>query len=238
MAKSTPAGALRWTTPLGARYSRGVSARPLVSVVVGLAVVASACLRKDTVSTWYLEADRTVIWVVEEREVRADAESADERDQLEDEYLASARQTNHPVARGLRQLTPSRLTARILRDRPPLHVVTEAAFPGLAQLGERVLSRLGLRGRSFVEFTREGFEWTWSLDGDARVDEDLIDEDLAALFETTTIRIALAERRFLSSSSGGFSEDRRVATFPIGDLVDGHKGDGTPTTFVLAWSAR
>lgn len=118
-------------------------------------------------------------------------------------------------------------------------MVTDATFPSLQALGERVLTRFGLRGTSFVEFTQDGFEWTWSIDEDTHVGEDTVDEDLAALFVESSIRIALAEGRFLRSSGGNLSDDRRIATFPIGDLLDDHgKRPGEKTTFVLSWTSR
>lgn len=211
----------------------------MLTVVIGAALVAGGCLKKDIVSTWYVEADRRVVWTVEERDVRSDSDTPDERDRDEDDYLSDVRERNHPVARGLRQFTPTGVTSRLLRERPPFNVVTEATFPSLQVLGERILTRFGVRGRSFVEFTRDGFEWTWSIDEGTRVDEDLIDDDLTALFEASTIRIALAEGRFVSSSRGNLSEDRRIATFPVADLLDDHgKKTGEETTFVLRWSSR
>lgn len=206
---------------------------------VATALVASACLQKEIVSTWYVETDRRVVWTVEERDVRSGNDAPDERDRDEDDYLSDVRERNHPVARGLRQFTPTGVTSRLLRERPPFNVVTEATFPSLQVLGERILTRFGVRGRSFVEFTRDGFEWTWSIDEDTRVDEDLIDEDLTALFEASSIRVALAEGRFTSASHGNLSEDRRIATFPVADLLDDHgRKAGDQTTFVLRWSSR
>lgn len=189
-------------------------------------------------STWFIEADRRIVWTVEEQDVRADDESPDERDRLEDEFVGLVRQTNHPVARALRQLTPSQVTAKATRERPPFHVVTDATFPSLAQLGERLLGRFGVRGRSIVEFTRDGFEWTWSIDAGATFDEDQLDEDFAALFENPVIRIGLAQGHFLSTTGGSFSEDKRFATFPVVDLLERHKEGDKDTVFVLAWSAR
>jgi len=204
-----------------------------------LAVLSSSCLRKDVVSTWYIEADRRVVWSIAERDVRSDAESPDDRDNDEDDFIAAVRRNDHAVARGLQQFTPAPLTSRILRERPPFSVVTDAGFPSLATLGERVLARFGLRGSSLVEFTRDGFEWTWTLDADTRVDEDIRDDDLGAVFESPVIRLALAQGRFLESPGVTLSEDKRLATFPINDLLDGHgKCEGQPTTFVVRWTDR
>lgn len=117
----------------------------MLALVIGAALVAGGCLKKDVVSTWYVEEDRRVVC----------------------------------------------------------------------------------------------FEWTWSIEADTKVDEDLIDDDLTALFEASTIRVALAEARFVSSSRGNLSEDRRIATCPVADLLEDHgKKTGEETTFVLRWSSR
>ncbi len=207
--------------------------------VVTLAVLSSSCLRKEIVSTWYIEADRRVVWSIAERDVRSDAGSPDDRDADEDDFIAAVRANDHAVARGLRQLTPAPLTSRILRDRPPFSVITEAGFPSLATLGERLIGRFGLRGSSVVAFTREGFEWTWTLDADIRVDEDSLDDDLGAVFESPVIQLALAQGRFLESPGVTLSEDHRLAKFPVNDLLDRHgKREGEATTFIVRWTDR
>lgn len=209
----------------------------LVGVLTVAVLATGGCLRKDTTSTWYLEADGRVVWTIEERDVRADDGSADERARLEADYLSEARQSNHQVARGLRQLTPTQLTVRVVRDRTPFHVITQATFPSLSSLGERLLSRVGLRGSSFVAFTRDGSEWTLSLDPGSTVNEDDIDEDFSALFDPPVIRVALAEGRFIEGDSGVVVEDGRFARVSIVDLFDDPaRAKGTPTVFVLRWT--
>jgi hypothetical protein len=207
--------------------------------IVALAVLSSSCLRKEIKATWYIESDRRVVWSIAERDVRSDAESALERDAKEDDFIAAVRGNDHPVARGLRQFTPAQLTSRILRDRPPFSVVTDASFSSLAVLGERVIARFGLRGSSVVQFTSDGIEWIWTLDADTRVDEDSLDDDLMAAFEAQVIHLALAQGRFFESPGVTLSEDNRFATFPINDLLDRHgKREGEPTTFVVRWTDR
>jgi hypothetical protein len=214
---------------------------PVIRVlgVVALALLSSSCLRKEIESTWYIEADRRVVWSIAERDVRSEADSPDDRDADEDDFIAAVRANDHAVARGLRQFTPAPLTSRILRDRPPFSVITEAGFSSLATLGERLIGRFGLRGSSLVTFTREGYEWTWTLDADTRVDEDSLDDDLMAVFESQVIQLALAQGRFLESPGVTLSEDRRLATFPVNDLLDRHgKREGEATVFVVRWTDR
>ena len=101
----------RWCAARQSRAAGNVPRRPffcavtfmpfrlgMLALVIGAALVAGGCLKKDVVSTWYVEEDRRVVC----------------------------------------------------------------------------------------------FEWTWSIEADTKVDEDLIDDDLTALFEASTIRVALA----------------------------------------------
>lgn len=191
-------------------------------------------------STWYVESDLSVVWSVLERDVRSDEKSADERRRAEQEFVAEARQQNHPVARGLRQFTPTHVRATLIRDKPPFSVDTDATFPSLRVLGERILGRLGLTGYSSVEPTADGYQWTWSIDPHARVLEDAVDEDLTALLEPEVIQIALARGEFIETDGVRLSDDRRFATFPIADVVGGldKKQNDLPTVFTLRWKDR
>ena len=97
--------------------------------------------------------DLSVLWSVLERDVRSDSQTAGERERDEDLFSSDVRQQNQPVARGIRQLGPSNVRVRLLRDKVPFTVLTDASFPSLKVLGERLLGRLGLQGYSSVEAT-------------------------------------------------------------------------------------
>jgi len=209
-------------------------------VVILLALAAGGCLRKEMTNTWYLDSDLSVMWSVLERDVRSGSDSIDERQRDEGQYSSDARQQNQPVARGLRQLGPSSLRVRMLRDRAPFTVTTDATFPSLKVLGERLLGRLGLQGYSAVAATKDGWEWTWSVDPKSVVNDGNIDEDFTALFESEVIKIALSEGEFVETNRVELSDDRRIASFPIRELMDGlekHVGDA-PTVFILRWKDR
>jgi hypothetical protein len=209
-------------------------------IVITLALCAAGCLRKDMTTTWYLDADLTVVWSVLERDVRSDSDSLEERQRDEGQYASEARQQNQPVARGLKQLGPSSVRVRMLRDKVPFTVSTDATFASLKVLGERLLGRLGLEGYSAVTATKDGWEWTWSIDAHAVLNEDNMDEDFSALFESEVIKIALNEGQFVENDRVELSQDRRMASFPIRALLDGlekRTGD-TPTVFTLRWNDR
>lgn len=221
-------------------YDEGVGFTRKGMLVVVLALLTWGCMRKEISTTWYLDSDLSVVWSVLERDVRSDSDSADERQRDEGQFSSEARQQNQPVARGLRQLGPSHVRGRMLRDRVPFTVVTDATFPSLKVLGERLLGRLGLQGYSSVTATMDGYEWTWSIDPHSSIIEDGVDEDFSALFESEVIKIALSEGQFVPTEGAQLSEDRRIATFPISELLEGldkRTGDA-PTVFVLRWTDR
>jgi hypothetical protein len=208
--------------------------------LAALAVTTAGCLKKEMTSTWYLESDLSVVWSVLERDVRSTEKSADDRRRAEAEFVSEARQHNQPVARGLRQLNPTSLRTTLLRDKPPFTVDTGATFPNLRLLGERILGRLGLTGYSSVDLTPDGYQWTLSIDPHSTIFEDGIDDDLTALFEMEVIQIALAQGEFLETNRVQLSDDRRIATFPIGELLNGldKKQNDEPTVFSLRWKDR
>lgn len=69
---------------------------------------------------------------------------------------------------------------------------------------------------------------------------DAADEDLVALFETDVIQIALAQGEFSETNGIHLSDDRRIATFPIGEILNGldKKQNDEPTVFSLRWKDR
>lgn len=212
----------------------------VAAALAAAALFSSGCIRKEMTSTWYLEPDLSVVWSVLERDVRSDEQSPDERRRVEGEFVSEARQQNQPVARGLRQLNPTSLRTTVLRDKPPFTVKSDGSFSSLTVLGERILGRLGLTGYSAVAFTEDGHQWTWSIDPRAVVLEDAVDEDLMALFETDVIQIALTRGEFVDTEGVRLSDDRRIATFPITDILKSleAKNSDQPTVFSLRWKDR
>lgn len=208
--------------------------------LAALAITAFGCIRKEISSTWYIEPDLSVVWSVLERDVRSSEDNADDRRRAEAEFIGEARQHNQPVARGLRQFNPTSLRSTVLRDKAPFTVGTDAAFPSLKILGERILGRLGLTGYSAVELTPGGYQWTWSIDPHAKILDDAADEDLLALFETEVIQMALSRGEFSETNGIHLSDDRRIATFPIGEILNSleKKESDEPTVFTVRWTDR
>ena len=64
------------------------------------AVPLSGCLLKDVSELWYVDASGAVTWVVQETNVRSDANAAIDRHNEESVYWLAVQQERHPMAGG------------------------------------------------------------------------------------------------------------------------------------------
>lgn len=199
-----------------------------------LGMVASGCLLKDELHTWYVDRAGRVVWVVTEKDVRSDAQAAVDRDQEEAGYWAAVRSEMHPMARGLRLLGAETMRTRAVRAESPFTVVTEGHFTGLGELGQRLIVHAGLRGSSIV--TRPDGMWEWTMtvrDPHATGDSmEHVDEGLASLLGgLDKLQIVLVSGRFEDATGFGLSSDRRIATLN----EDPSSNDETTVTLMLKW---
>src|ERR1051326_2069614 len=111
--------------------------------------------------TWYLEPEGAVNWVVQESDVRSDAQAAVDRQSEEGSYLGAVKCQDHPVARAFRELGLTEVRTRLLRATVPFIVVTDAKAGRIDVLGQRLIMRLGLSGTSVL--VRQGDVWQWTL---------------------------------------------------------------------------
>lgn len=186
--------------------------RLALAMALALAVVSVACIKEDSAATWYVDAAGHVTWSVLERDVRSDASARRDRELEEGIFLSAAQSNTHDVARGLTRLGASMMKTKVLQDRAPFVVLTEGQFNGLDEMGQRVISRLGLSGTSQV--VREGAVWTWTLavsDPKIRQGGEAEGQELAALMGDRLI-VALREGRFLDAVGFSIDGDGRLAT--------------------------
>jgi hypothetical protein len=208
------------------------------AAVTALSISATGCLLKDTTHTWYLAPAGSVTWVVLEQDVRSDAQSAPDRASEEAGYWAGVQAENHTMARALRLLGPIGLRTRILRGEVPFTVVTEARFPSLGELGQRLLGQLRLSGSSVVEQERDVWTWTMTIrDPHAESGADRPDGETAELAGSlSALRVVLVTGRFEDAQGFTLSSDRRIATF---DQKAADERSEQPAQVVrLAWTVR
>lgn len=205
-------------------------------LIVGALVLAlaSACIKKDTRATWYIDPLGSVTWAVAERDIRSDAEARSERLSEEDQYLAAVKSREHPAATGLKRIGASGVKVNVVREKAPFTVETEGQFPGLDVLGRRLLSTYGFGGTSML--TRDDGKWVWTLtitDEPAQELSEIETAELTALLGDT-LTVALREGRFVKAEGFGLDDDGRIATLK-GDVFEGEPSPDKPIVLKLVW---
>lgn len=190
-----------------------IAARTAIMVVLaGLLTVG--CLLKVDTHTWYLEPDTgEVTWMVSERDVRSDAKAAADRLNEETTWWNEVQAGSHSTARAFQRLAALDVETRVLRSRVPFHVVTEASFPAIDELGRRLILVGGLSGTSTIRREGDLVQWTMTV-RDPHLAGEPSDEDVSALLGgLSELRVVLARGRFESATGFALEQDRRVATF-------------------------
>lgn len=206
--------------------------------VLSLVLLAGGCLIKETTHTLYIEPDDSVTWTVLEREIRSDSTDASERRKEEGAFLAAVQAAEHPVALAFDRLDPHSMETRILRDRAPFAVATEARLGRIDHTLQDWFDGLGLDGDAQLE--SRGRERTLSIVLRLSEEEPEGDETLAALVEEIgAYRLVLSEGRFHDATGFELSKDERIATpLELTDevLEEAQRTNGT-IEFALAWTA-
>jgi hypothetical protein len=182
-------------------------------MVMAAALTAGGCLQKDTTHTLYLEPEGSVRWMAIEKDVRSDENDPSARRGEEEAYLASAAAGSHDIGRALAALNPTGQRTRVLRAQRPFVVTTEADFPSIQDLFERILADLRVPGQ--VTLTRGKGGTTLRIHVDLTTDAaDDLDPDspVAALCEELSrFRLVLTRGRFVSAEGFTLSGDGATA---------------------------
>ncbi len=202
-------------------------------------VLAPGCLVKDVIHTVYLEPDGSVTWMVLERDVRSDADSAQDRAREESDFINAAATDRLPASLAFSQLESTDVHTTILRSARPYSVLTEARFAQFDALMGAFASRLDRQAES--TFERHNGEVTWTLtvppdssSPDSRPSSG--DEDINALIDVFDGgRFVLVTGRFTSAVGFELSEDKRAATLRVPDDSQIARG-AEPLRFSLTWS--
>ncbi len=204
-----------------------------IAAVAIMGLLSSGCLLKKVDHTWYLEpTSGEVTWTVFEHDVRSDAKTFAERTVEELEYWNGVEATSHLMAQGLREFGALDVRTRVLRNRVPYSVVTDATFPTIDELGRRLIALTGLIGTSVLERDGDALQWTLSL-RDPHAEEPSFSEAVGTLTgDLDTLRVVLTDGQFDSALGFTLDSDRRVARF---DEVD-DQGDDTMIVLQLRWT--
>ena len=201
--------------------------------VTGVLVASAGCLVKDSTQTWYLEPDGSVTWVVLEKDVRSDADTAADREQEERTYIEAALKHEHSTVETLTTLGAADVSSRVLRDRVPFIVVTEGRFASLERLGQRLIEENGASGHSRLTRIGEDTEWAFELTDTEKAGT----ETPGPAFETfENLKVVLATGRFVAARHFTLSTDGRVATIVLDEPAK--EGASTPFALTLRWTER
>jgi hypothetical protein len=182
--------------------------------LLSVMLLAPGCLVKEVTQTVCLEPGGDVTWIVLERGVRSNEDSAQKRLREEADYFTAALTGRHPAAMGLSRLAPIDVRTTILRAGRPYAVLTEARFTGFETLMETFASNLGRDATSTLERHDGAVTWTLTVQSDStssRADEGL--GPLIELFDHGDV--VLATGHFTSAVGFDLSHDKRGATFHI-----------------------
>lgn len=207
----------------------------MLALVVAVALPTAACLVGERSHTLYLDPDGSFTWTAVERHIRSDAENAADRDREEAEFLAQARASEQPIARGLRKLEPTALKTDVVRDTRPFAVVSEARYASIEAAFQRVLDGLALPGRAEIARKDGVVRLTVTIEP-ANFDPESAesDDDVVALvgdFENT--RIILTRGRFLEATGFKLTDDGAAAT-PLEQEMN--ETTLAPLVYTLAWA--
>jgi hypothetical protein len=208
-----------------------------LGIIVAAGFLTAGCLQKDMSETWYLEPEGPVSWVVQETDVRSDAQAASDRQNEEGSYIAAVQRQDHPVARAFRELGLADIHTRVLRANVPFVVGTDAKAGRIDTLGQRLITRLGLAGTSVL--TRQGDTWQWTMtmrdphapDGVSPTD------DMQALMDgMNALKVVLVSGRFEDASGFTISSDHRIATIEnLEKQFSNHQDDDPTIVLRLSW---
>ena len=210
-----------------------------LAVVLGVALAAGGCLKKDTTHTLYMSPDGRVSWVAVEANVYSDDGDPGKRVAEEQAYIGPALIGTHRVALGLQALGPASLVrTTVIRDERPFHVVTEATFAQVDKTLERLFVEAGLPARVTVERESDRTRLRIRFDFSRTV----VDRDTpaAALLEDIEhFEFVLSEGTFIAG--GGFEvPDRSRARLSkeMFDAIDKAMDARRPIELTLAWSTE
>ena len=205
--------------------------------LLAVTIVACGCLRRDVTETWYIDANGTVTWVLNEQNVRSDSQSAADRATEEGEYWLAVQQDRHEIAKGLRELRAEKMRTIVLRAEAPYAVQTEGRFSGLDVLGQRLIAATGMTGTSVMQRREAAWEWTLTLRDPSALDSTgEPSTGVSSLLDGLEhLKVFLVAGRFDAAEGFSLSNDRRVATF---DLKEGRGNDQSQPaiTLRLSWT--
>jgi hypothetical protein len=208
-----------------------------LGIIATAGFLTAGCLQKEMSETWYLEPEGPVSWVVQETDVRSDAQAVSDRQNEEGSYLAAVQRQDHPVARAFKEMGFIDVRTRFLRANVPFIVVTDAKAGRIDALGQRIITRLGLAGTSVLVREGDFWQWTMTMRDPHAPDGVSPTEDMQALMNGIGgLKVVLVSGRFDEAAGFTLGSDHRVATLEDPEKQAGNHQDDDPTIVLrLKW---
>jgi hypothetical protein len=147
--------------------------RTTLALTIAAALIASACLVKDTASTIYLRQDGSFDWVILEQNVRSDERDDSARLAEEASYLEGVSRGDSGVVNSLLALGATDVHVRWLRSTRPYAVMVDARFDNLAGVFDRALAPCEISYESRIA-EADGV-MTWTLRAEIGVDGERLE---------------------------------------------------------------
>ena len=174
--------------------------RRSLTALIPVALLATGCLQKETSHTLCLSPDGQVAWIASESTVYSDTAEPAGRRAEEQAYLAAALAGEHAIGLALEALAPSgEVRTTVLRREAPFFVMTEATFPSVESLLQRLLEDAPavVTARS----ARDGGRSTLTIDLDFSADVPERESPVRAILDDVDdLRIVMTEGRFVSGA--------------------------------------
>jgi hypothetical protein len=179
-----------------------------LAAVLGLALAASGCLRKETTHTVYLAADGGVRWVAEESGVYSDEADPGARMAEEHAFIGPALINAGRMAQAFQAIGADGLVrTTVIRDERPFHVVTDAPFAHVDRLFQKLFKDAGLPATATL--TRDGDRRTLRVRFD--FSKEIVEREtptMALLEDLDRLKFVIADGQFIGG--GGFDVPDRM----------------------------
>lgn len=194
-----------------------------IALTAAALAAASGCIVKDTTHTLLLDPDGGVTWIALERNVRSNEGEGEEGAAEEAAFLAAASGGTSDLALALGEIGAEWVEVRLLRDRRPFVVFTEARFAAFDELWRKLLLSLDLPGQ--VEMTEEAglrrIDIELSLADDTVSPPDEDNETPSGLDLTPdNFEIVLTAGQFVAAEGFRLEGDRAVLDLPTDDEIE------------------
>ncbi len=205
------------------------------AALAGMLLLMPACLVKDTRHTLYLDPDGQLEWTALETDVHSDSSDPAVLAAEEEIYLTEVRSGESGIYQAFRSLGATQADCRVLRDRRPYAVWTEARFGALDAVGQAFLDRFLIPGQATLRTENGETRFELVCYPEAAGDAGESAKPLEALVEDLDhYRVVLTRGRFTGATGFRLEDNGRTAV-PVAPGEEAVREAGGVARFELRW---